>query len=186
MKVITLNEFGEERFLEALNYFSQQNFPGDKRNRSWFDRLPEIYKTRFPEWFFLVNEDDELVAFSTIQEYYPKCYRVLTRTYYNPKYRRRHSAYERTEKTPAMWMLEKQLEYLAGYNTLFISMQDFHRRKMIEQLRKKLGPEWKLHPEMVQTCKEVDDKNCWQNVIFTGQDITLPTITIDNWKQMYI
>ena len=56
MKVITLNEFGEERFLEALNYFSQQNFPGDKRNRSWFDRLPEIYKTRFPEWFFLVTK----------------------------------------------------------------------------------------------------------------------------------
>jgi len=183
MKVLRLKEFGEERFLQELANFSQQNFPGDKRNRDWFNRLPEIYKTRFIDWFFLID-NTELVAFSTIQEFNPKCYRVLTRTYYNPKYRRKHSAYERTQKTPAMWMLEEQLDYLKNYDTLFISMQDLNRRRMLEQLRKKLGNEWTMHPQMIQTCNEIHDVNCWQNVIYKGNPPNLPSITIDKWRGM--
>ena len=42
----------------------------------------------------------------------------------------------------------------------------------------------KLHPNMVHTCQEVKDKNCWQNVIFTGLELELPSITIDEWKSM--
>ena len=183
MKVVTLQEFGEENFLSKLKYFEGLNFAGDKRNRDWFKRLPEIYKTRFPEWFFLLD-DNELVAFSTIQEFGSKCFRVLTRTYYNPKYRRKHSAYERTQKTPAMWMLDTQLEYLSDYDTIFISMQDIHRRKMLQQLQTKLGADWILHPNMVQTCKEPQDKNCWQNIIYKGNTPNLPSITIEEWHQI--
>tara|TARA_B100000282_G_scaffold68300_1_gene46133 strand:+ start:9646 stop:10200 length:555 start_codon:yes stop_codon:yes gene_type:complete len=184
MKVQTLFEFGEERFLSELKYFDNLNFPGDRRNKDWFIRLPQIYKTRFCEWFFLVKDNNELVAFSTIQEFYPKCYRVLTRTYYDPKYRRKHTAYERTQKTPAMWMLDAQIKFLADYDTLFISMQDINRRKMLEQLRKKLGSDWILHPNMLQTCKEIQDKNCWQNIIYKGKTPDLPSITITRWCQM--
>ena len=67
MKVQTLFEFGEERFLSELKYFDNLNFPGDRRNKDWFIRLPQIYKTMFCEWFFLVKDNNELVAFSTIQ-----------------------------------------------------------------------------------------------------------------------
>ena len=112
MQVLRLKQFGEQRFLDNLESLSKENFIGDKRNKDWFTRLPEIYKTRFVEWFFLV-EDDNLIAFSTIQEFYSNCFRVLTRTYYNPKYRRRHMAYEHNEKTPAMYMLEKQKTYIS-------------------------------------------------------------------------
>ena len=184
MKVQTLSEFGEDRFLRELTYFSNLNFAGDKRNRDWFTRLPQIYKTRFCEWFFLVNTENELVAFSTIQEFYAKCFRVLTRTYYNPKYRRRHTAYERTKKTPAMWMLDAQISFLKDYDTLFISMQDINRRKYLDQLKIKLGKDWILHPNMLQTCNEINDKNCWQNVIYKGSVPKLSNITIDRWHQM--
>ena len=123
MEVLTLQQFGEDRFLQELNRFSKQNFIGDNRNRDWFLRIPQIYKTRFKEWFFLVD-NNELIAFATIQEFYPGCYRLLTRTYYNPVYRRTHLAYEHNRKTPAMYLLDKQLEYLTDYKTLFISTQE--------------------------------------------------------------
>ena len=183
MEVLTLQQFGEDRFLQELNRFSKQNFIGDSRNRDWFLRIPQIYKTRFKEWFFLVD-NNELIAFATIQEFYPGCYRLLTRTYYNPVYRRTHLAYEHNRKTPAMYLLDKQLEYLTDYRTLFISTQDISRRKVLIKVMNKIGTSWKLHPNMVQTCQEVKDKNCWQNVIFTGLELELPSITIDEWKSM--
>ena len=183
MKVITLHEFGEDRFLKELKTFSEQNFSGDNRNRDWFLRIPQIYKTRFKEWFFLVN-NNELIAFATIQEFYSGCYRLLTRTYYNPAYRRTHLAYEHNKKTPAMYLLDKQIEYLTDYKILFISMQDINRRKVLTKVMNKIGGRWKLHPNMVQTCQEVADKNCWQNIIFTGESINLPNITINEWKKM--
>jgi hypothetical protein len=181
MEVVTLEKFGEERFLQELKIFSEQNFNGDKRNRDWFSRIPQIYKKRFKEWFFLIDKD-QLIAFATIQEFYPGCYRLLTRTYYNPIYRRKHLAYERNYKTPAMYLLDSQLDYLKDYKTLFISMQDISRRKVLTNVMNKINSNWSLHPNMVQTCQEVNDANCWQNVIFTGDEIKLPSITIDEWK----
>jgi len=183
MKVVTLEEFGEERFLQQLKLFSEQNFKGDSRNRDWFDRLPQIYKKRFVEWFFLVD-NSELIAFATIQQFYPLCFRLLTRTYYNPDYRRKHLAYEHNQKTPAMYLLDAQLEYVKDYDTLFISMQDLNRRRSLKKVMTKIGNGWKMHPEMVQTCNEVNDTNCWQNIIYKGNPISLPSITIADWKKM--
>ena len=107
MEVITLQQFGEQRFLDELKIFEQQNYTGDVRNRDWFSRIPEIYKTRFIEWFFLVD-NNILTAFATIQEFYPGCFRLLTRTYYNPEYRRSHLYYDKVAKTPAMHLIEAQ------------------------------------------------------------------------------
>lgn len=107
---------------------------------------------------------------------------MLTRTYYNPVYRRRHLAYEHTRPTPAMYMLDKQLEYIQDYKTLFISTQMLNRRNVLTRLKNKIGNEWNMHTNMVQTCNEVTDKNCWQNVIYTGDDIKLPNIPISEWK----
>jgi hypothetical protein len=84
-----------------------------------------------------------------------------------------------------MYLLNKQIEYLTDYKTLFISMQDINRRKVLTKIMNKIGGDWKLHPNMVQTCQEVEDKNCWQNVIFTGLELELPSIAIDKWKSIY-
>lgn len=182
LQVLTLEQFGEQRFLDELAYFKSLNFPADARNRDWFDRLPEIYKTRFVEWFFLVEEDN-LVAFATIQEFYPGCYRLLTRTYYNPKFRRSHLHYDYNDKTPAIYLIEAQLKYLKNYDTAFISMQDLKRRKALTRLISKLDAGWKLHDDMIRTCNE-NSTNCWQNIIYKGSEINLPSITINEWKEM--
>lgn len=183
MKVITLEQFGEQNFLDKLKHFSELNYPGDDRNRDWFSRLPEIYNSRFEEWFFLVNAND-LIAFSTIQKFYSGCYRLLTRTYYHPDYRCKHLFYDKTNKTPAMYILDEQLKFVKNYKTLFISMQDLKRRSALENVKNKIGSNWKMHPNMIQTCNEVNDKNCWQNVIFIGEDLQLPSVSISEWKKL--
>jgi len=93
-------------------------------------------------------------------------------------------AYEHNKKTPAMHMLNSQLEYIESYETLFISMQDIKRRKVLVNLKNKLGNNWKLHPQMIQTCNEINDKNCWQNIIYTGVKPKLPSISIDKWHSL--
>jgi hypothetical protein len=202
MEVITLDQFGETRFLQELKDFDSQQHVGDRRNKDWFSRIPEIYKTRFKEWFFLMD-GNRLVAFSTIQEFKPLCYRLWTRTYYHPDYRRNHLRYEQETKTPAMYLLDKQVEYVKKYETLFISMQGISRRPALIKVMKKINDNWQvnpnlvqtfdditdkncwqLHPNMVQTCNEITDKNCWQNVIFIGKSPSLPSITIDAWHSL--
>ena len=180
MHIQTLQQFGEDRFLAELEYFKRLCYPGDWRNTDWFDRLPEIYKTRFVEWFFLV-EKQELIAFATIQQFYNGCYRLLTRTYYNPAHRRSHLYYDTNERTPAIHLAEAQLNFLNTYDTVFISMQDLKRRKALNRLASKLDSSWKLHPLMLRTCNE-DSTNCFQSVIYRGQDIKLPGLSIDEWK----
>jgi len=182
LEVITLQQFGEQRFLDELKIFEQQNYTGDVRNRDWFSRIPEIYKTRFIEWFFLVD-NNILTAFATIQEFYPGCFRLLTRTYYNPEYRRSHLYYDKVAKTPAMHLIEAQEKYLSNYKTVFISMQDLKRRPALDRVRRKLGENWKMYPNMIQTCNE-DNANCWQSAIYLGEPIELPSISISDWDLM--
>lgn len=184
MQVLTLNEFGENRFLNILKELEELNYGGDRRNSSWFAHLPKIYKTRFKEWFFLLD-NEELVAFATIQEFYLGCYRLLTRTYIFPKYRRFTLPNNDTAKSPSMYLIQKQLEYVYGYKTVFISMQDLKRRKSLIRYQQKLGDTWKLHPNMLQTCGNSNDVNCWQNIIYCGEEIALPSKTINEWKQNY-
>jgi hypothetical protein len=182
LQVLSLQQFGEQRFLAELSRFKKLSYAGDVRNKDWFDRIPEIYKTRFVEWFFLVDNNN-LIAFATIQEFYPGCFRLLTRTYYNPEYRRSHLHYDFNDKTPAIYLIEAQLDYLKNYDTVFISMQDLKRRSALIRLIRKLGNGWTMHPDMIRTCGE-DSTNCWQNICVLGNEIQLPSITIEEWKNM--
>lgn len=183
MKVLTLSEYGEDRFLSELERLKHANYKGDQRNAGWFNRIPEIYKTRFKEWFFLVD-DNNTIAFATIQEFYPMCYRLLTRTYTYPEYRRFTLPDNDTKQSPSMYLLEAQMKYIHVYDTVFISMQDLKRRNSIDRYRKKLEDGWILHPEMVQTCND-NSSDRYQNVIYKGKELQRPTITIDEWKQRY-
>ena len=47
MKVISLNEFGKENFLDELKILNEKNFIGDKRNHSWFNMLLKKYDQKF-------------------------------------------------------------------------------------------------------------------------------------------
>ena len=180
MKVISLNEFGKENFLDELKILNEKNFIGDKRNHSWFNMLLKKYHQKFGEWFFLVD-NDELVAFATIQEYYPKCFRLLTRTYIYPKYRRQLLPKYDEVSSPSTYLFLSQIQHIGSYKTIFISMQDLKRRQALYRYSQKLGNGWELHPDMIQTCSS-NNSNCWQSVIYKGAELKLPKMTIDEWK----
>lgn len=194
MKVITLEEYGEKEFLSELKRIKEMNYAGDQRNIDWFDRIPEIYKTRFPNWWFLMDRNDKLVMFATVQEFYQGCWRLLTRSYILPEYRRPILPDRDTMKSPSMYIIQEQMNYLQNVdlslfgnevNTYFISMQDLKRRKSLDRYRKKLGPNWKLLPTMMQTCKECDDLNCWQNIIYTGEVPRNNTMSLEEWREKF-
>jgi hypothetical protein len=188
-KVMTLKEFGEDNFIQTLKLLEAENHRSDERNRSWFEEIPRVYKReRFLEWFFLMDGDD-LAAFSTIQQYYPGCYRILTRTYILRDYRRFTFPDNDTLKSPTMHLLPAQLKWLGAYDTVFMSMQGMRRRRAIARFVNKvkiqMGQDWILHPEMVQTCVNDDDSNCWQNVIYNGTAPRLKSISVDEYQSRW-
>ena len=74
----------------------------------------------------LLTEDNEFIAFGSIQTFnFPNnCYRLLSRTYYNPKYRNIKNNYNYNEKTPAIYILEDQLLALGDkQGFIFCSMR---------------------------------------------------------------
>jgi len=183
MKVVTLSEFGEERFLNELKLLDAAQHAGDARNSDWFAHLEKCYNTKFAEWFFLLD-NDKLAAFATIQEFYEGCYRLLTRTYIYPDYRRFTLPAHDKRFSPSLYILPRQLEYIQQYKTVFISMQDLKRRNSLARYAQKLEGEWILHPEMIQTCATPGDKNCWQNVIYNGKELELNSMPISDWKKL--
>lgn len=187
MHILTLREFKEDRFIEEINRLESAKFKGDERNASWFSHLKKVYKKKFKEWFFLMD-GDKIVAFATIQEFYPNCYRLLTRTYIYPDYRRFILPENDSIKSPSLYILPEQIKYIQHYDTLCVSMQDIKRRKSLERYGQKLKSvthlKWIMHPNMIKTCNTPKDKNCWQNMIYTGKELNLESITIDEWKQL--
>jgi hypothetical protein len=102
-----------------------------------------------------------------------------------------------------MYLLDRQVEYIKEYETLFVSMQDIKRRPALVKVMEKINNNWELpssvtqtfndstnkncwqlHPNMIQTCNEITDKNCWQNVIFIGNFPSLPSISVDAWYSL--
>lgn len=186
-KVLTLKEYGPDRFLTELKRIREENKLYDKRNIEWFDILPDTFMN-YPEWFFLFD-DDKPVAFSTIQKYYEGCYRVLTRTYIYREYRRFTNPKFDTFYSPTMRILPYQLDFIKDYKTAFVSMQHLSRRSAIQRFSVKMEyrteKKWELAPNMVLTCAEDYGKDCWQSVIYNGEKPNLPDITIEEWKHRY-
>jgi len=187
MKVLTLSEFGEEKFLSTLEDLDVAEKNLESRNSDWFSHLKKIYNRRFNEWFFLVD-NNQVAAFATVQEYYPGCYRLLTRTYIFPEYRRFRLPNNDKYISPSMYLLPVQLDYLRKYDTVMISMQDAKRRKSIERLATKFNNNfnhtWSIHPRMVKTCDNVSSQDCWQSIIYMGEPPLLDNISINEWKKL--
>ena len=168
MKVVTLEQY-EEKFLKYCNEFYNLN----DRNRNWFDpnnpgSIPNSYK-KCPLWTFLLD-DFEIVAPEDGSEPYLK--------------------YEDNEKTPAMYMLEAQLE-LTNYKHNFISVEFIRRKNSLVKLAKKLNDKystkWKVFDDLYHTYPNSDDPHSWQPVCVLQTDSKFPLkhISQTEWENIY-
>lgn len=186
-KVITIDDYGVSNFVKLLKDIKNQDNIFDQKNQNWFEVLPVTF-LNYPNWFFLMD-GDQLVAFSTIQEYYTGCYRVLTRTYISREYRRFTNPRNDTFKSPTMHILPAQLEWLGNYDTVFMSMQGLRRREAIQRFASKidiqLNQKWNLSDNMMQTCNNPDDKECWQNIIYSGEHPKLNLMSTKRYEELW-
>lgn len=191
MRIVTLEQY-EEKFLSYCNKF----YNLDDRNKDWFDpdyvgSIPNSYK-KYPLWTFLIDDNDNLIALSCVQTHYfpDDCARLLTRTFYNPEYRRKHLKYEHNEKTPAMYMLEAQLE-LTNYKHNFMSVEFIRRKNSLVKLAKKLNDKystnWKVLDNLYHTYPNSDDPHSWQPVCVLQTDSKFPLrhISQTEWESIY-
>jgi hypothetical protein len=193
LKILELNQY-EDKF---LNYCKQFYNSAD-RNREWFNpNLAYSVVNRYhlyPYWTFLVDDNEDLIAMSCIQTHFfpDSCARVLTRTYYHPNYRRHHLAYEK-QKTPAMFMLEKQLEWIDKQNisNVFFSVEYLRRKSSITKLSIKLKDiyfsDWRVLDDLYQTYPNDEDKNSWQSVCVRNGSSKLPlkSMPVNKWRDYY-
>lgn len=178
MKILTLKEFGEDRFLDELKKLKELNSPADARNKDWFDILPHTYK-KYEDWFFILDDNDNPMFWTSIQKYYSGCYRIFTRSYRYIEHRRFK---KKCEPTLSKDLIPIIIDSIENYDTLFMSMQQ-PRRHALEQYGKSIG--WDLYPNLMQTCDNQKNKDCWQNVIYTGIEPLLREMTISEWNNKY-
>lgn len=188
-KVITLKDFGEDRFLNELKLLRDLNHPSDERNRSWLDQLPITYsENRYKDWFFLV-EEDKMLAFATIQPFYPGCYRMVTRLYQIPEIRRFTEPKFDKHFSPSLRILTEQIKHLSNWHTLMISVQDSSRRRFAERYINKLiyrtDLQWQVNPDMMCMGVNKQNRDYWQNVMYTGFKPNLYEMPIEEWNQRW-
>jgi len=188
-KVITLKEFGSQRFLDTLEELKKRNNTSDARNSDWFEYIPKEYKdNKYLDWFFLMDDKD-LVAFSTIQQYDYGVYRCMTRTYVTRKYRSFVSVKANDAITVTGHFLPIQLEYLNAWKSVFITRQDPKRRRSFERTRARAeywtGYDWIYHKDLIQTFDNEQSPDAWQNVIYNGSEPELKTISIERYNELF-
>jgi hypothetical protein len=194
MKVITLQEFGEEKFISLLEYLA---INCKDRNKDWFPVLLNNYK-KYTEWFFAIDDNNEFAAFSTIQKFYEGCYRVLTRSYVVDKHRRSNLLAYRKPVTqldnhhlsPPSYMILSQLKYLNNnFDTIFISFENINKSRVTVNMSRKLevntGLTWTVGEGMYLTCPNPLTQSCWQNICYSGIEPTLDKIHKEEWINRY-
>jgi|TARA_B110000211_G_scaffold98675_1_gene114914 hypothetical protein len=189
MKVITLNKFGEKRFVSTLWELHKSQHSYNKRNNSWFEHLITQWdESKYMQWFFLMD-NDKLAAFSTIQKFYPGAYRVLTRLYITRDYRRFTVPKDDKFYSPSMRLLNAQLKFLPESHTMFVSLQGTSRmnagKRYVDKLIKTTNLKWQLDPHMRLTCPDPKNKECWQNIIYTGAEPKMQAMERDDWNIQY-
>lgn len=188
-KVITLDQFGEDRFLTLLDDLKSLDHISNSRNSDWFDYIPQQYKdSKYLEWFFLMD-GDEFVSFSTIQEFKPMIYRCMTRTYVDIKYRSLFSVRDPKAITVTGHFLPAQLEFLGGWGTAFLTRQDPKRRRSFERTRGRAEywtkKPWVYYPKLVKTFDDPHDPDAWQNVIYNGDEPDLHSMTLERYYEVF-
>jgi len=193
-KLLSLKNY-EDQFLYYINRFSKELTRHD--DIKWFDTstnwcLQKTYKN-YLDWSFVVTDDDEeeLIAFAAVQDFGNDVARILTRLYYNPKYRRKNIRYESNELTPGNVIAKHQVDNFNNKNHLFFSVEYIYRRPTIIKLGKKLnkfyGHKWNTQPGLYKTYNK-DEKGAWQSVIaysFVKEKFPLDHMTLLDWKDKY-
>lgn len=188
-RIVTLEEYGHQKFRNELMRIGAENKTYDKRNIDWFDTLPDTFLD-YEEWFFLFDGNTP-AAFSSIQKYYDGCYRLLTRTYIYRDYRIFMNPRKADLDNPTMTMrlLPYQLNHIDGYTSTFVSMQGLSRRPAISRYSSRMQAhtklDWDLSPNMMLTCDQDYGKDCWQNIIYNGKKPNLQEMTIEEWKDKW-
>lgn len=184
MVVVNLKEFGSPRFAALLRELAV--YSADK-NRHWFPELVLTYES-YLDWFF-VMDGDELVGFSTIQKYGASCFRLLTRCYVFPKFRRPVLPKNDHFLSPGSLMVTSQLQWLQHFETVFISLEHIRRKNSIFHMARKMenntGLKWTVLDGMFLTCGDKKNPSCWQNICYSGKAPDLERITYVEWKNIY-
>jgi hypothetical protein len=188
MKVIRLKEFGQQRFEETLVTLCQTS---TDRNKNWFPTLLKDYQLpKYLEWFFAIDPNGNVSAFSTIQDFGQKNFRLLTRCYVYENHRRPILPKIDTYHSPATFLIQDQLNFLNhDYESIFISLEHIRRRRTILNMSRKMalatGLDWSVGAGMFQTCNNKNSMNCWQNICYSKQCPNLDSITHDEWNSRY-
>lgn len=193
-KLLSLKNY-EDQFLYYINKFSKELTRHD--DIKWFDTntnwcLQKTYKN-YLDWTFVVTDDyeEELIAFAAVQDFGNDVARILTRLYYNPKYRRKNIRYESNELTPGNVIAKRQVDNFNNMKHLFFSVEYIYRRptiiKLGEKLNKFYGHNWNEEPGLYKTYDK-DEKGAWQSVIaynLVKEKFPLENMTLLDWKEKY-
>lgn len=151
----------EDKFVSYLEYL-ENNYNG--KNYKWLDNLKNEYQN-YLHWTICL-ENDNIVAFSCIQDHFFKPYtaRILTRTWFNPGNRYNDGALWR--ETPVAPMAKNQLEYLKvrGYEKAFFTLESHRDYRVLDFLCKKINKRTGIsnfipQKEKIQTHKWQDKKD---------------------------
>lgn len=186
MKVLNLNEFGEDRFVQILTRLALTSLDA---NKGWFPILIKNYKS-YKEWFFVVDFEDKFVAFSTIQEYESECFRLLTRCYLEPEFRRPILPKADKLQSPGTHMINAQISFLNNsFKSIFVSLEHIRRRNTIVRMANKMefstARPWRVAEGMYLTCPNMLTYKCWQNICYSGSKPPLKHISYEEWLSLY-
>lgn len=188
MKSIKLNDFGHQNFENLLRVLIETS---TDRNKDWFPTLLTSYNSeKYLEWFFMIDELNEVASFSTIQNFCNKTYRLLTRCYISPKYRRPILPKFDTFNSLGSMMIKEQLKFIGSdYESIFISLEYINRKRAIVNLSKKMtyttNIEWKVADGMFLTCENKNSEKCWQNICYSNKCPSLERISYEEWQNRY-
>ena len=182
LDVCRMDSTNESIFVRKLKELEQTD---KSKNKHWWPNLIVNYK-KYDQWY-LVFHKEEIISFSCVQLFGKSTARLATRQWNGVKKKGLERGVILNEVSPAMLMIEMQLQDYKDYN-VFFSMQLLNRRKHLEmfaeKLNIKLGRSFKLNDGMYQTCSD-DSINCWQSTI-SEKEINLPEMSIEEWKEKYV
>jgi hypothetical protein len=188
MKCVNLNTFKHENFEKVLNTLITNS---SDRNKDWFPNLLKNYKSsKYLEWFFVLDNLDNVLSFSTIQDFNSNTYRLLTRCYISPEHRRTTLPKFDTYQSLGSLMIKEQLKFLGtNYESIFISLEYINRKRAIINLSKKMSfttnLEWEVGDGMFLTCENKNSEKCWQNICYSKKCPALEKISYEEWIKRY-
>lgn len=136
LKILPIDGY-EEKFLKYLDEIEEQSIG---KNLDWIPSLRERYSW-YLYWTICLNENDDIVAFSCIQDHFfePGVVRILTRTWFNPDDRYKDGVLWR--HTPVAPMAKKQIEWLQGrgYKKAIFTLEPHRGFNVLKFLSKKIN-----------------------------------------------